>query len=152
MRYRLNIDIGAVFTSASYEGAEESGALQLSPFARDLPSAQFLADGKVQVNPLAGTLRGSFPRHRTNFTRVPTSVGELPSYLGSHAASPVMGSTGRRNPRCGHRAEHRAAGGPARLMTSHRSRRTCPRAAGLAGATRLARRTASVVVAGATAV
>ena len=75
VRYRLNIDIGAVFTSASYEGAEESGALQLSPFARDLPSAQFLADGKVQVNPLAGTLRGIVSTAQNQLHEVPTSVG-----------------------------------------------------------------------------
>ena len=75
MRYRLNIDIGTVFTSASYEGAEESGALQLSPFARDLPSAQFLADGRVQVNPLAETLRRIVSTAQNQLHEVPTSVG-----------------------------------------------------------------------------
>ena len=38
--------------------AEESGALRLSPIARDLPSAQFMAGGRVQVDLLAETLRG----------------------------------------------------------------------------------------------
>ncbi|HKN42830.1 MAG TPA: hypothetical protein VJW23_02815, partial [Propionibacteriaceae bacterium] len=75
MRYRLNIDIGAVFTSASYEGAEESGALQLSPFARDLPSARFLADGRVQVNSLAETLQGIVSTAQNQLHDVPTSVG-----------------------------------------------------------------------------
>ena len=74
-RYRLNIDIGTVFTSASYEGAEESGALQLSSFARDLPSAQFLADGRVQVNPLAETLRDIVSTAQNQLHEVPTSVG-----------------------------------------------------------------------------
>ena len=75
MRYRLAIDIGPVFTSASYEGAEQSRALQLSPFARDLPSAQFLADGSVQVKPLAETLRSIVSTAQNQLHEVPTSVG-----------------------------------------------------------------------------
>ena len=69
MRYRLTIDIGAVFTSARYEEAEESGALQLSPFARDLPSAHFLADGRFRSNLWPRRFEASFPRRRTSFTR-----------------------------------------------------------------------------------
>ena len=56
--YRLGVRIGTTFTSASYEMAEESGALHLSPIARDLPSAQFMTGGRVQVDLLAETLRG----------------------------------------------------------------------------------------------
>ena len=75
VRYRLAIDIGAVFTSASFEGAEESRALQLSPFARDLPSAQFLADGRVQVKPLGETLRSIVSTAQNQLHEAPTSVG-----------------------------------------------------------------------------
>ena len=56
--YRLGVRIGTTSTSASYEMAEESAALHLSPIARDLPSAQFVAGGRVQVDRLAETLRG----------------------------------------------------------------------------------------------
>ena len=105
MRYRLTIEIGAVFTSARYEEAEESGALQLSPFARDLPSAQFLADGRVQVKPLAETLRGIVATAQNQLRDADVGRGELPRYLGYQAGSPVVGSLGpRRNPGCGHRA------------------------------------------------
>ena len=104
VRYRLTIDIGAVSTSATYEGAEESGALQLSPFARDLPSAQFLADGTVQVKPLAETLRGIVSTAQNQLYEVPTSVGvSLPRSWGPRQPS-AMGSIGpRRDPRCGYR-------------------------------------------------
>jgi hypothetical protein len=74
VRYRLAVDIGPVFTSASYEGAEESRALQLSPFARDLPSAQFLADGSVQVKLLAETFRCIVSTAQNQLHEVPTSV------------------------------------------------------------------------------
>jgi len=75
VRYRLAVDIGPVFTSASYEGAEQSRALQLSPFARDLPSARFLADGSVQVKPLAETFRSIVSTAQNQLHEVPTSVG-----------------------------------------------------------------------------
>jgi len=56
--YRLSIEIGTTFTSARCERAEESEALRLSSFARDLPSAQFVTGGEVQLDSLAETLRG----------------------------------------------------------------------------------------------
>jgi hypothetical protein len=56
--YRLGVRIGTTSTSARYEMAEESAALRLSPIARDLPSAQFVAGGRVQVDRLAEALRG----------------------------------------------------------------------------------------------
>ena len=56
--YRLSVRIGTTSTSARYERADESEALRLSPIARDLPSAPFVAGGTVQVDLLAETLRG----------------------------------------------------------------------------------------------
>ena len=56
--YRLSVRIGTTFTSASYEMAEESEALRLSPIVGDLPSAQFITGGRLQVDVLAETLRG----------------------------------------------------------------------------------------------
>ena len=56
--YRLSIEIGTTFTSARCERAEESEALRLSSFARDLPSAQLVTGGEVQLDSLAETLRG----------------------------------------------------------------------------------------------
>ena len=72
--YRLNIEIGATFTSASYQMAEESGVLPLSPSARDLPSAQFVADGKVQVASLAETLRSIVSTANQQLGEAPASV------------------------------------------------------------------------------
>jgi hypothetical protein len=43
--YRLTIDIGVAFTSASYELAAGSEALQLSPSAAELPSTRSLTEG-----------------------------------------------------------------------------------------------------------
>ena len=74
MPYRLNIEIGATFTSASYQMAEESGVLPLSPSARDLPSAQFVADGKVQVASLAETLRSIVSTANQQLGEAPASV------------------------------------------------------------------------------
>ena len=56
--YRLSVRIGTTSTSARYERADESEALRLSPIARDLSSAPFVAGGTVQVDLLAETLRG----------------------------------------------------------------------------------------------
>ena len=74
-QYQLNIEIGATFTSASYERAEESGVLQLSSFAGDLPSADFMADGKVQVASLAQTLRSIVNTANQQLGEPPASVG-----------------------------------------------------------------------------
>jgi len=73
--YRLNIDIGTRFTSASYVSAEESGVLTLSPSARRLSSAQFLADGRVRVDSLAWMLRGIVATASQQLQEVPVSVG-----------------------------------------------------------------------------
>jgi hypothetical protein len=56
--YRLSVRIGTTLTSASYEMAEESEALRLSPIVGDLLSAQFITGGRLQVDLLAETLRG----------------------------------------------------------------------------------------------
>ena len=56
--YRLSIDIGVAFTSASYELAAASEALWLSPSAAELPSTRFLTEDGLQVDSLAETLRG----------------------------------------------------------------------------------------------
>jgi hypothetical protein len=72
--YRLDIEIGAAFTSASYEMAEETGILRLSPLARDLPSAQFVVDGKVQVASLAQTLRNVVTAANQKLGEAPASV------------------------------------------------------------------------------
>lgn len=55
--YRLSVRIGTTLTSARYENAEEPEVLRLSPIARDLPSAPFVAGRTVQVDLLAETLR-----------------------------------------------------------------------------------------------
>ena len=75
--YRLNIDIGAAFTSASYQRAEESGPLRLRAQGTsiDLPSEQFLADGGVQRDAFAQTLRGIVATATEQLGEVPTSVG-----------------------------------------------------------------------------
>jgi hypothetical protein len=75
--YRLNIDIGAAFTSASYQRAEESGPLKLCAqgTSSDLPSEQFLADGRVQRDAFAQTLRGIVATATEQLGEVPTSVG-----------------------------------------------------------------------------
>ena len=48
--YRLTVAIGVEFTSASYEMAEGSEVLRLSPFAVDLPSARFLTDDGLRTD------------------------------------------------------------------------------------------------------
>jgi hypothetical protein len=73
--YRLNVAIGTALTSACYEKADESGALQLSPFARELSSAQFLADGRVEVDSLAETLRGIVVTANQHLREAPATVG-----------------------------------------------------------------------------
>jgi hypothetical protein len=55
--YRLTVAIGVEFTSASYQMAEGSEVLRLSPFAVDLPSARFLIDDGLRTESLAETLR-----------------------------------------------------------------------------------------------
>ena len=72
--YRLDIEIGAAFTSASYEMPDEQGVLWLGPFARDLPSAQFGVDGKVQVASLAQTLRSVVTTANQELGAAPASV------------------------------------------------------------------------------
>ena len=72
--YRLNIDIGASFTSASYQRAEESGVLRLSPFAHDLPSGEFVADSRGQVAWLAETLRSIAAAANQQLGEAPASV------------------------------------------------------------------------------
>ena len=72
--YRLDIDIGATSTSASYHRAEESGVVQLNPFAHDLPSAQFVMSGRVQVDSLAETLRSIVTTASQQIREAPTSV------------------------------------------------------------------------------
>jgi hypothetical protein len=73
--YRLHIQIGAVFTAARYETAHGSGALRLSPYADQLPSARFLASDGVQVESLAETLRGIVVFATRELREVPASVG-----------------------------------------------------------------------------
>jgi WD40-like Beta Propeller Repeat len=72
--YRLHIQIGALSTAASYQTAGQSRALQLSPNAAELPSARFLADGGVQVESLAETLRGIVVVATQELHEVPMSV------------------------------------------------------------------------------
>jgi hypothetical protein len=55
--YRLTINIGVAFTSASYEMGAGSEVLRLSPYAVDLPSARFLTDEGLRIDWLAETLR-----------------------------------------------------------------------------------------------
>ncbi len=72
--YRLTIDIGVAFTSASYEMAEGSEVLRLSPFAVDLPSARFLADDGLRIESLAETLRNIVETARQQLGEEPASV------------------------------------------------------------------------------
>jgi hypothetical protein len=79
--YRLNIDIGTIdigtaFTSASFERAEEAGPLRLCArdTSIDLPSEQFLADGRVLRDAFAQTLRGIVATATEQLGEVPTSV------------------------------------------------------------------------------
>ena len=74
MTYRLTINVGAAFTSASYEMAGGSEAPQLSLSAADLPSARFLTDDGLQVRALADTLRGAVDAARQQFGEEPVSV------------------------------------------------------------------------------
>ena len=74
MTYRLNIEIGTTSTSASYHRAEESGVVRLNPFSRDLPSAQFVTSGRVQVASLAETLRSIVTAASQQLGEAPTSV------------------------------------------------------------------------------
>jgi len=71
--YRLSVRIGTTFTSASFEIAEKSEALRLSPILGYLPSAQFITGSRLQVDRLAETLRGI----------VGTATEELGEYPGS---------------------------------------------------------------------
>jgi hypothetical protein len=74
VRYRLTINIGVGSTSASYEMAGGSEALQLSPSAVDLPSARFLTADEVHAEPLAETLRGAVDTARQQLGEQPASV------------------------------------------------------------------------------
>jgi dipeptidyl aminopeptidase/acylaminoacyl peptidase len=74
MAYRLNIDIGATSTSASYYRAEESGVVRLNPGAPDLPTAQFVMGGSVQVASLAETLRSIVATASQQLGETPASV------------------------------------------------------------------------------
>jgi Tol biopolymer transport system component len=72
--YRLTIDIGGASTSASYEMAEGSEVLRLSPFAVDLPSARFLTDDGLRIESLAETLRSIVESARQQLGEEPASV------------------------------------------------------------------------------
>jgi Tol biopolymer transport system component len=72
--YRLTIDIGVAFTSASYEMVEGSEVLRLSPFAVDLPSARFLTDDGLRIESLAETLRSIVESARQQLGEEPASV------------------------------------------------------------------------------
>jgi hypothetical protein len=72
--YRLTVAIGVEFTSASYEMAEGSEVLRLSPFALDLPSARFLTDDGLRTESLAKTLRSIVETARQQLGEEPASV------------------------------------------------------------------------------
>ncbi len=72
--YRLTVDIGVAFTSASYEMAEGSEVLRLSPYTVNLPSARFLADDGLRIDRLAETLRSIVETARQQLGEEPASV------------------------------------------------------------------------------
>jgi hypothetical protein len=72
--YRLTVEIGVAFTSASYGMAEGSEVLRLSPYAVDLPSARFLADDGLRIDWLAETLRSIVETARQQLGEEPASV------------------------------------------------------------------------------
>ena len=72
--YRLSIDIGVAFTSASYEVAAGSEALQLSPSAAELPSTRFLTEDGLQADSLAETLRGMVATASQQLGEAPAAV------------------------------------------------------------------------------
>jgi len=72
--YRLTVAIGVEFTSASYEMAEGSEVLRLSPFAVDLPSARFLTDDGLRTESLAEILRSIVETARQQLGEEPASV------------------------------------------------------------------------------
>jgi Tol biopolymer transport system component len=72
--YRLTINIGVAHTSASYEMADGSEELRLSPLAADLPSARFVTAEGPQLESLAETLRGMVAAARKQLGEEPASV------------------------------------------------------------------------------
>jgi hypothetical protein len=72
--YRLTINIGVAFTSASYEMGAGSEVLRLSPYAVDLPSARFLTDEGLRIDWLAETLRSIVETARQQLGEEPASV------------------------------------------------------------------------------
>ena len=72
--YRLTINIGVAFTSASYEMGAGSEVLRLSSYAVDLPSARFLTDEGLRIDWLAETLRSIVASARRQLGEDPASV------------------------------------------------------------------------------
>jgi hypothetical protein len=72
--YRLTVNIGVAFTSASYEMGTGSEVLRLSPYAVDLPFAHFLTDDGLRIDWLAETLRSIVDTARQQLGEDPASV------------------------------------------------------------------------------
>jgi hypothetical protein len=72
--YRLTVNIGVAFTSASYEMGAGSEVLRLSPYTVDLPSARFLTDEGLRIDWLAETLRSIVETARQQLGVEPASV------------------------------------------------------------------------------